>query len=271
MQQGVIRCRVMVGMMLAVCLLFCGKVTVVWGNTTGNGYTAAYETSPDYRTVDGTVRIHKTVVAPHDGYVRWAADAQGFICPAEKTIHIAAFGDSLISGYGLPDQLFAFPNMLQRVLRELGYAVVVTNNGVAGETTVEGLARLPKVLSMKPDILILELGANDMLQHLSVVKMRENLAAMIEMVQAKDVALLFAGMESVPHYGAEYADAFDAVFPDLAVRYDVLFYPFFLEGVALDHSLNQQDGKHPNAFGVEVIVRNMLPYVVSLIKVVCTP
>lgn len=116
----------------------------------------------------------------------------------------------------------------------------------------------------------MELGANDMLQRRNVVRMKSELAAMIREIQDMDIRLLLTGMYSLPHFGKKYAEMFDAVFPDLAAKYNVSFYPFFLEGVALDHSLNQKDGYHPNGAGVRVLVHNILPYVVMQIKLICT-
>ncbi|MEZ6854719.1 arylesterase [Halodesulfovibrio aestuarii] len=199
-----------------------------------------------------------------------APGAQGFVPPPGKIFFISAFGDSLISGYGLDNAMDAFPVVLQDSLRELGYSVVVDNDGIAGNTTAQGRVRLSKILLTKPDIIIMELGANDMLQRRNVVRMKSELAAMIREIQDMDIRLLLTGMYSLPHFGKKYAEMFDAVFPDLAAKYNVSFYPFFLEGVALDHSLNQKDGYHPNGAGVRVLVHNILPYVVMQIKLICT-
>lgn len=191
------------------------------------------------------------------------------LCPPEKIVFISAFGDSLTSGYGLDDPSTAFPVVLQKRLRALGYNVVVENDGVAGETSAQGRERLSKILSVKPDIIIMEFGANDMLQYKSVERMKTNLSAMIEEIQYKKVQLLLAGMRSLPHFGNKYAESFEAVYPELAKKYDVALYPFFLEGAVLKHSLNQEDGYHPNAEGVGVIVQNILPYLVKEIQNVC--
>jgi acyl-CoA thioesterase I len=209
-------------------------------------------------------------VYPKTGLAHFTPEAQGFVCPPGKIFFISAFGDSLISGFGLDNAMNSFPVVLQNTLRELGYSVVVENDGVEGNTTAQGLARLPRILLTRPDIIILELGANDMLQHRSVPRMKSNLAEMICEIQDVKIRLLFTGMYSLPHFGKKYVDKFDAAFPDLAAKYNVAFYPFFLEGVALDHSLNQKDGHHPNAAGVKVLVRNILPYVVKQIESICT-
>lgn len=227
---------------------------------------AASITTPQGRRVSQKM---SSDVYPKTGSQYYTPEAQGIVCPPGKIFFISAFGDSLTSGYGLDNGLNAFPAALQEELRELGYSVVVENDGIAGNTTSDGRSRLSKILMTRPDIVIVELGANDMLQHRSIVRMKNNLAAMIRKIKHADAKVLLTGMYALPHYGKRYADKFDAVFPDLAAKYNVLFYPFFLEGVALNHSLNQQDGHHPNAAGVKVIVRNILPYVVKLMGTIC--
>lgn len=212
----------------------------------------------------------KAIEASRTTLAYYTPQAQSISLPPGKIIFISAFGDSLISGYGLDNAMHAFPMVLQETLRELGYPVVVENDGIEGNTTAQGHARLSKILLTKPDIIILEFGANDMLQRLSVESMRGNLAAIIREIQEWDIRLLLTGMYSLPHLGKTYSEKFDAVFPDLAAKYNVAFYPFFLEGVALDHSLNQDDGYHPNADGVKVIVRNILPYIVKQIRGICS-
>jgi len=220
------------------------------------------------RSVKYTPRA-TAVSYPQNTLEHYTPEAQGITCPPGKIFFISAFGDSLISGYGLDDAMTSFPVVLQETLRKLGYSVVVENDGIAGNTTAQARARLPKMLLSRPDIVILELGANDMLQNRSVVRMKSDLAAMIREIQNRGIRILLTGMYSLPHLGQKYADMFDAVYPDLAAQYDVAFYPFFLEGVALNHSLNQKDGHHPNAAGVQVLVHNILPYVVKQIELIC--
>ncbi len=183
----------------------------------------------------------------------------------ERPVHIMAFGDSLTAGYGL-ENAFGYPVVLERQLRERGLAVRVTNAGVSGDTSAGGAARLEWALADTPDILILELGANDALQGLDPALMRDNLARIIRMCQQRGVQVLLAGMRAPGNLGVQYAEAFDAVFPALAREYGVPLYPFFLDGVALDRALNQADGMHPNAEGVRVIVSRLLPYVERLLK-----
>lgn len=266
-------------------LMRCGRICIAVLILCAVGCTQAYSSqesqlvavavqkkasSLKLRSVKYTPRSSRASHYPQTDLAYFTPDAQGIACPPGKIFFISAFGDSLISGYGLDNALDSFPVVLQETLRELGYSVVVENDGVAGNTTAEGLARLPKILLSRPDIVILELGANDMLQHRSVTRMKSNLAAMIREIQNRGIGLLLAGMYSLPHLGQKYADKFDAAYPDLAAKYDVAFYPFFLEGVALNHSLNQKDGHHPNAAGVQVIVHNIIPYVVKQIKRICT-
>lgn len=186
----------------------------------------------------------------------WAADSG----PAPSIPHILVLGDSLVAGYGLgPGE--AFPERLGAALTAKGRPVRITNAGVSGDTSAGGLARAEWSLDDKPDLLILELGANDGLRGLPVDALRRNLAAIIEACRARGVRVLLAGMRAPLNMGADYARRFDAVYPELAKQYGLTLYPFFLEGVALDRALNLPDGMHPNPRGVEIIVQRMLPVV----------
>lgn len=185
---------------------------------------------------------------------------------AEKTI--LALGDSLTAGYGLgPGE--SFPDQLQAALRDAGRDVAVTNAGVSGDTSAGGRGRLAWLLgggdpnAAGPDVIIVELGANDGLRAIDPASTRANLADIIETAQGAGAVVLLTGMVAPPNLGREYADAFNTVFPGLAEEYDVLFYPFFLEGVAGETALNQHDGIHPTADGVAVIVENILPSVLE--------
>lgn len=174
--------------------------------------------------------------------------------------HILVLGDSLVAGYGLgPDE--AFPERLGAALNAKGRPVRITNAGVSGDTSAGGLARVEWSLADKPDLLILELGANDGLRGLPVDDLRRNLSAIIEICRKNGVRVLLAGMHAPKNMGAEYARSFDAVYPELAKQYGLTLYPFFLDGVALDRALNLPDGMHPNPQGVQVIVERMLPVV----------
>lgn len=180
------------------------------------------------------------------------------------SLRLLALGDSLTSGWGLP------PNQgltvaLEQALRRDGYRVTVINAGVAGDTSAGGLARLDWLLSDRPDAALVALGANDGLRGLDPAKTKDNLARILEGLQAQDIPTLLAGMKAPRNLGDAYAAAFDPLYAALAARYDVVFYPFLLEGVATAPDLNQGDGIHPNAKGVAVIVEGLLPAVKTLL------
>ncbi|MFP6759873.1 MAG: arylesterase [Alphaproteobacteria bacterium] len=181
---------------------------------------------------------------------------------AEDAVKIAVLGDSLSAGFGLMAHE-AFPAQLEARLRELGVEVSVLNAGVSGDTSAGGVARVDWVLGDNPHFVILELGANDGLRGLDTGQMQANLAAIIETLQARGVRVLLAGMVAPANLGRDYGQAFNAVYPALAQRYAVPLYPFFLDGVAGDPSLNLDDGIHPTAAGVAVIVDAILPYVLD--------
>jgi acyl-CoA thioesterase-1 len=195
-----------------------------------------------------------------------AAAQDGLATSADgDPIRLMALGDSLTAGYGLADGE-AFPARLQQELAGRGYAVTVLNAGVSGDTTAGGLARLDWALADEPDLALVELGANDGLRGIDPAATRENLAGILERLTAEGVPTLLAGMYAPPNLGREYGEAFNAIYPDLAEAYGVPLYPFFLEGVATDPALNQDDGIHPNADGVTAIVERIAPYVVDLIE-----
>ncbi len=173
---------------------------------------------------------------------------------------IIAFGDSLSAGFGL-DEADSFPVRLEAALRADGVDARVVNSGVSGDTTAGGRARLNWSLPDDADLVILELGANDGLRGIDPAETEANLDGILMALASRDIPVLFTGMLAPPNLGREYAAAFDAVFPRLATRHDVVFYPFFLEGVAAERSLNQPDGIHPNAAGVDRIVSRILPFV----------
>ncbi|WP_025899963.1 arylesterase [Sneathiella glossodoripedis] len=178
------------------------------------------------------------------------------------TKRILAFGDSLTAGYGLSQQ-DAFPVQLQAALNKKGFDVTIENAGVSGDTSTGGLQRLDWALSGNPHAVILELGANDALRGIEPSVTRKNMEAIITKIQAKNIPVFLTGMKAPPNMGNKYQEEFDSIFPDLANKYDIALYPFFLEGVAAVEDLNQEDAIHPNKDGVAVIVQNMLP---SLIK-----
>jgi len=179
-----------------------------------------------------------------------------------QPLRILALGDSLTAGFGLgPGQ--GFVPQLQKALNEKGIQAEVLDGGVSGDTTAGGLSRLDWALADKPDLVILELGANDMLRGTDPEETRANLDAMLAKLKAAKARVLLAGMRAAPSLGADYAGAFEAIYRDLAVKYDVPLYSFFLEGVAADPKLNQPDGLHPNEAGVAEIVRRILPHVLA--------
>jgi acyl-CoA thioesterase I len=186
------------------------------------------------------------------------------IAAAAAPLRIVVLGDSLTAGYGLP-RGDAFPARLEAALVARGLAARVINAGVSGDTAAGGLARLDWALADKPDIVIVELGANDGLRGLDPAGTRANIEAIVARLKERGIAVLLAGMRAPPNYGPEYGRAFDGMFPAIAEKYRVALYPFFLEGVAARPELNQPDGMHPNRRGVEVIVDRILPYVVRLI------
>lgn len=184
--------------------------------------------------------------------------------PAAAATRILAFGDSLTAGFGVaPDQ--AFSARLAARLKADGYDVVVDNGGVSGDTTADGLARFDWTMSSHPDIVLLELGANDMLRGLAPAQAAANLDAMLGKLKAAKVKVLLIGMKAANNWGADYQKSFDAIYPMLAKKYDVPLYPFFLDGVSLDPKLNQADGLHPNPAGVAVIVDHIAPAVERLL------
>ena len=185
---------------------------------------------------------------------------------AEKLV--LAFGDSLMAGYGLaPNQ--SFPAQLQARLRAGGMAVRVHNAGVSGDTSAAGKGRLNWVLASlkaKPDLVILELGANDMLRGQKPDQTRANLDAMLAELRRRRIPVLLAGMRASPNLGKVFQTQFDAIYPALAKKYGVPLYPFFMNGVAANRSLLIGDQMHPNDKGVAMIVRGIAPQVVAALK-----
>jgi acyl-CoA thioesterase-1 len=172
-------------------------------------------------------------------------------------LKIVAFGDSLTAGFGLAEKE-SYPYLLQEKLKADGYNYEVINAGVSGDTSLGGVERVDWVLEQENvKILILELGANDLLRGLPVAKMKANLETIIKKAQAKNVRVLLCGMLAPPTMGAQYQREFVMVFPDLASEYKVEFMPFILEGIALNPKLNQGDGIHPNAEGAKIMTANV--------------
>lgn len=183
---------------------------------------------------------------------------------AAEPVRIVALGDSLTAGYGLPAAA-AFPARLARALAAKGHAVTVENAGVSGDTASGGLARLDWSVPEGTDAVIVELGANDALRGIDPRATRGALDEIVRRLKARGIAVLLAGMRAPPNMGEDYARAFDAIYPELAAAHRIPLYPFFLDGVAADRTLNQGDGIHPTAAGVEAIVAGILPKVEELI------
>jgi acyl-CoA thioesterase I len=180
-------------------------------------------------------------------------------------VRIVVLGDSLTAGYGL-DPGDAFPAQLERLLKAKGHAVEIANAGVSGDTTGRALVRLDWAVPDGTDAVIIALGANDMLSGLPVERARANLESIVSRLRARGIPLLLAGMRASRSLGDAYADAFDAIYPQVAGKYDVLQYPFFLDGVALDPRLNLPDGIHPTSEGIGIIAERIGPLVERLIE-----
>ncbi len=181
-----------------------------------------------------------------------------------RDMRILALGDSLTAGYGLA-RGEGFVAQLERALRAKGIPARVSDAGVSGDTTAGGRARLEWALADRPDVAIVALGGNDGLRGIDPAATYANLDAILRRLHERKIPTLLAGMLAPPNLGAEYGEAFREVYVRLAREHDVVFYPFFLEGVAAEPALNQPDGIHPNARGVALMVERILPYVEALI------
>jgi acyl-CoA thioesterase-1 len=182
-----------------------------------------------------------------------------------QTIHILAFGDSLTAGLGLePGQ--AFPARLEAALKARGHDIVISNAGVSGDTATAAAERLEWSLAPDIDGVIVELGANDALRGIPPKATEMALDGILGELRRRRLPVLFAGMLAPRNLGADYGKRFDAIFPRLAAKHGVLFYPFFLDGVAAEPAFNQPDGLHPNSKGVDMIVQRILPITEDLLK-----
>ncbi|MBA2932627.1 arylesterase [Sphingomonas sp. CGMCC 1.13654] len=189
-----------------------------------------------------------------------AAHAQGPL--------VWALGDSLTAGYGLPPAQ-GFTVRLEQALRKSGVPATVKNGGIAGDTAAQGRARLAwglRGLGVKPDLVIVELGANDMLRGMPPAAVEQNLDLILAELKRRQIKVLIVGMKAAPNLGVDYAKAFDTLYPRLARKYGDRLYPFFLDGVAGKAALIQADGKHPNAQGVDIIVGRMLPTIRAALR-----
>jgi acyl-CoA thioesterase-1 len=177
---------------------------------------------------------------------------------------IMVLGDSLVAGHGLA-QGKAFPDILGRQLAAAGMPAQMINAGVSGDTTAGGLARLDWSLASQPDAAIIVLGGNDLLRGLAPESSFANLDAIISRLRSRGIAVLLAGMQAPRNFGADYAAEFDAIYQRLAAKHEILFYPFFLDGVALRPDMNLPDGMHPNDAGIRHIATKMLPLAKTLV------
>jgi len=180
-------------------------------------------------------------------------------------LKLVVLGDSLSAGYRLP-RGDGFPEQLQWRLHKDGYEVEVINAGVSGDTTAAGLARLAWSVPKGSKAVIVELGANDALRGVDPAQTHKNLEKIIKWLKARKIRVLLAGMEAPRNMGAPYVKSFGRIYADLARKYKVALYPFFLEGVVMQRRLLQKDGLHPTRQGVSVIVRKIFPYVERLIE-----
>jgi acyl-CoA thioesterase-1 len=196
--------------------------------------------------------------------VAFALLMTGFAVAQERPVKLVAFGESLTTGLGLP-QAEAFPAKLAQALKKKGLAVEVADAGVSGDTASAALARLDWSIPEGTDAVIVELGANDALRGLDPKITRGALDAILKRLKERNVAVLLAGMRAPRNLGEDYAKKFDAIYPELAAAHGVPLYPFFLDGVVADARLNQRDGIHPTADGVDVIVARILPKVEELV------
>ena len=194
----------------------------------------------------------------------FAAMLISFQAAFAKPITLLALGDSLTSGYGLsPDE--AFPTKLEAALKSRYPELKIINAGVAGDTASDGLARLDWALSDDVGGLIVGLGANDALRGLDVAQTETALDGIMAKARVKKLPVLILGMKAPPNLGVDYVTAFDGLYPRLAEKYQALLYPFYLDGVAADPTLNQADGIHPNAKGVDIIVSKLAAKVEELL------
>ena len=197
-----------------------------------------------------------------------AALAAGSVTAAmAKTLQLVGFGDSLMAGYQLP-QSESYTAQLERALKEKGHDVVIANAGVSGDTTAAGLSRVDWSVPDGTDGVILELGANDALRGISPNETEKNLDAIITRLKDRNIPVLLAGMIAPPNMGGDYGERYNGIYKRLAEKHDIALYPFFLDGVVTQPSLQLDDGMHPNAKGVGVMVERSLPAVEEFIRTI---
>lgn len=178
---------------------------------------------------------------------------------------IVAVGDSLTAGYGL-DESASYPALLEKKLQAAGYSYRVINGGVSGETSSGTLSRMEWIMTLEPDIVLLETGANDGLRGVDPQVVEKNIREILQLLQERDVVVLLLGMKMVWNLGPAYVSEFNSIYPKLAKEFNVVYLPFFLAGVAMKGELIQGDGIHPNALGYKKITENIYPYVLETIE-----
>jgi len=209
------------------------------------------------------------LLAIHSRPVAWA-EAAPFPAASTKPLVLVMLGDSLTAGYGLQPRQ-ALPVRLEAALRAQGDDIEIRNAGVSGDTTAGGAARIDWSVGPDVDAVLVALGGNDLLRAIAPEETEKNLDSIIRQLQVHHVKILLAGMVALPNYGAEYVDAFNAIYPRLAARYDIPLYPFLLDGVATRPDLLQADGLHPNQKGVNVIVQGLGPFIAQALFPPSTP
>jgi acyl-CoA thioesterase I len=216
--------------------------------------TSLGEVEGAWRIVAHVLVLSLLLLAPATAY------AQATAARETKPVKMVVLGDSLSAGLGLSAPA-AFPARLQKALQSKGIAVDMINAGVSGDTSSGGRDRLDWSVPEGTEAVILELGANDALRGVDPKVTRSALTDILTRLKARGIAVLLCGMYAPPNYGADYSARFNAIYPDIARQFGVPLYPFFLEGVATEAKLNQPDGLHPTADGIDVIVKNILPTV----------
>jgi acyl-CoA thioesterase-1 len=206
--------------------------------------------------------LHFTVITALS-FTGFSAAAQG--SAQAQTVQIVGFGDSLMAGYQLPPNE-SYTAQLEVALKAKGVDVTITNAGVSGDTTSGGLSRIDWSVPDGTQGVIVELGANDALRGISPEQSEKNLDAMLARLKERKIPVVLAGMLAPPNMGGEYAERFNPIYKKLAEKYDVPLYPFFLDGVVAQQSLQLEDGMHPNAQGVKVMVERSLPVMQDFVR-----
>ncbi len=187
-----------------------------------------------------------------ENHILVADNTQSAANAKQERLVVLALGDSLTAGFGV-DQEDSFPSRLQVKIDQANLGYKVVNAGVSGDTTAGGVRRIDWLMKHKPQIVILALGANDGLRGLSIEEMHSNLETMIRISHEHDARVLLAGMKALPNYGEDYSKKFEAVYPELAKKYDLVYLPFLLEGVAGVRKHTRPDGIHPTASGYKIV------------------